>query len=482
MDFTKNPPSIKMTVVGFGQAGTRIADRFAEYKDTDGLPVYNTLALNSNDGDLSELRYVPKENRVSLKLGGLGKDPEKGVRVLEENGNAKNILLDFVTTKINPEDELTLFIAGLGGGTGTATIVKAIEEFHEFHNMKLLKEALITIRQQVGDADFRQNIKKHQTAAFKAVRDKFKKVGVIVTVPTRSDGPDVLRQVNAFASKIWEMTKNPTKGIAFTIFADNQMFYDRFQKLIGVGKAHYNNYRDFANSEIASIFHEINTATNGGGTSVTFDSNDFRRVIMEHSGCLILNRVEENFKNITNNSDLKKLFLQSLNSNNFHDPIQLEGQTEQGEQIYTKVFHVGLLGVIPPDLKALGSSFIDDAKNEISERLPLQGTIFSGYLNENNNYKATLYTFYKADALPTRLSKGLVAEYNEFMEKQRKISYKSEGIEQIAAAEEEYEFDSDILTDLGIDISEPKRENESSTQDDIDIEDMDFSDIDPDTI
>ena len=49
-----------MTMVGFGQAGTRMVDKFAEYKHTDGTAVYNCLALNSNDGDLAELKHVPK--------------------------------------------------------------------------------------------------------------------------------------------------------------------------------------------------------------------------------------------------------------------------------------------------------------------------------------------------------------------------------------------------------------------------------------
>lgn len=481
MDFRKNPPSISLTIVGFGQAGSRIADKFAEFKAADGkTSVYNTLALNSNDGDLAELKHVPLDNRISLKLGGMGKDPEKGLKVLEENVSARNILLDFVRNKIQPSDDLTLFIAGLGGGSGTATIIKAIEEFHEYHNNSLLKAKLLEIRDKVGNDAFRENIKTYQAEAFREVKDKYKKVGVIVTLPTRSDGPDVLRQVNAFSTKIWETTKNRTKGIAFTIFADNQMFYDRFQKL--TNKDRFNNYRDFANVEISSIFHEINTATNGGGTSVTFDSNDFRRVIMEHGGCLILNRVEENVRTLTNAADLKRLFLSSIEANNFHDPVKLEEVDESSqEKSYAKVFHVGLLGIIPPDLKNIGSSFIDDAKDEISQRLPLQGTIFSGFLNEYNNYNATIYTFYKVDALPARLSTGLVKEYEDFKAKHRDVRYKSEGIQQIAVAEETYDFDADLLNDLGIDL--PVVEEKEMVNPEISDEELEsFADIDPDNL
>ncbi|RUS44953.1 cell division protein FtsZ [Cohnella sp. AR92] len=479
MSFRDNTPSIDITVVGYGQAGSRIADKFAAYKSRDGKPVYNCLALNSNDGDLEELRYIPQDNRISLKLGGLGKNPEKALNILEQNEQAKETLKDFITKKVRVQDSLVLFIAGLGGGTGTATIVKAIEEFHEFYNLRLVKQALVEIRKQVGDADFKQNFKKHQSNAYNQVKDQFKKIGVIATIPVRSDGPDVLRQVNDFASRIWDMAKNPTKGIAFVDFPDNQMFYERFQNEVDTNSK---NYRDFANNEISSIFHELNTATNGSGTSVIMDSNDFKRILLEKEGCLVLNRVEQNVKSITNSDDLTKLFVKSIESNNLHDPIALQKVSEDGEITYARVHHVGLLGVIPPDLSKLGSSFIDNAKEDIVNKLPLQGTIFSGYLNEPNNFKVTVYSFYKADALPERLSKGLVKEYEEFMAKQRTMNFSSDTIQQIAVATDE-EFDLGLDPgDFGIsiaDVQEDKPTDDDFTADDVEL---DFSGIDPNNL
>ncbi|RKJ73680.1 cell division protein FtsZ, partial [Butyricicoccus sp. 1XD8-22] len=82
--FILNQPAVNFTVVGFGQAGSRIADQFARFKDTDGKQIYNCLALNSNDGDLKDLRFIPTDNRISLGLGGLGKNPEKAMKILDE--------------------------------------------------------------------------------------------------------------------------------------------------------------------------------------------------------------------------------------------------------------------------------------------------------------------------------------------------------------------------------------------------------------
>lgn len=66
---------------------------------------------------------------------------------------------------------------------------------------------------------------------------------------------------------------------------------------------------------------------------------------------------------------------------------------------------------------------MDDAKVEVTNRLPINGTVFNGYLVSKNDFMGSVYTFYKTDALPSRLSKGLVEEYNEFKAKQSQIHY-----------------------------------------------------------
>lgn len=53
---------------------------------------------------------MPKSNQVSLKLGGLGKNPERAVKVLESNEEAKDKLKEFITERVRPTDELVLFL------------------------------------------------------------------------------------------------------------------------------------------------------------------------------------------------------------------------------------------------------------------------------------------------------------------------------------------------------------------------------------
>jgi hypothetical protein len=472
--FKHNAPSINMTLVGFGQAGTRMVDKFAALKTKDGKPVYNTLALNSNDGDLKELKHVPVENQVSLKLGGLGKNPEKALEILEENREASEKLKEFITERVRPNDELVLFFAGLGGGTGTSTLVKAIDEFYDYHNKPKIVEELKKIQASTSSEDFKANLNKYKVLAFKKAQEKFVKIGVVVTLPVRSDGPDVLRQVNEFATRIWTTAKNPAKGIAFVIFADNQHFYDEWSRL-GANSGS-ENYRDYANEQIFNVIHEINTATNGGGTSVTFDPRDFRRIILEGTGSLVIGKVERNIDEITNNHDLTEMFMESIQSSVLHSPIAIEERDEVGNVTYAKVHHVGMLAVIDKALDKTGSAFLDEAKNEIVEKLLLTGTVFTGYLEDRNDFKATVYTFYKAEALPSRLSKGLVKEYEEFMAKHKQASFRQETIQQIAATEEDLDIDLD-LSELGIELAEDSHSHEPK-DDEIDVENLDLSDID----
>lgn len=467
----KRSPSIRYTVVGFGQAGSRIADKFAEYRNAENMPIYQTYALNSNDGDLTELKHIPIENRVSLRLGGLGKNPEKATRILKENQEAGQLLKHFITERVQVQDDVVLFCAGLGGGTGTATIVRAIEEFHQHHNLPIFRAAVAKAVEQIGREEFESNRAKYQTQVFKAIEPKFKKLGIIVTLPTRSDGPDVLRQVNDFARQIWELTTKKVNGVYFTLFADNQMFYDRFEA--AQGRTTFTNYRDFANSEIVTHLHRINMGTNVGGTSVTFDSNDFRRILTEEHGCFVLNYAEAQHTEIQNNNDLKDLIVKSLVSNKYHDAIRINSE-QGGDSEIAKVYHLGILAILPPEMQKLGSAFIDQAKTEIIKSITLDGTVFSGYLVANNNYKVTAYTFYKVSDLPARLVKGLVEEYKEFMQKRNNVQFKTAEIERIEAEEEVYDLDFNILGD---DTKKPNKEK--SVEENLKaIMDIDFTNLD----
>ena len=232
-------------------------------------------------------------------------------------------------------------------------------------------------------------------------REKSAKIGIIVTLPLRADGPDVLRQVNDFSQRIWKLANDPTKGVGFVIFADNQYFYDQFKQLPSHKRAEIENYRDYANKEISDLFHELNTATTGGGTEVTFDSQDFRRIILEQQGSLVINRLSKPMNEIQKGSDIKDMFLESIKGSLLHEPIDLVN-SNNGEVELAEIYHVGLLAVLDKK-NNLGSSFIDDARVEIAENpsFYMKGSIFTGYLEGFNDFQLLYIHFSKQRAYQT---------------------------------------------------------------------------------
>lgn len=467
-----NKPAMEITMVGFGQAGSRMVDALAKYQ-TNGKQTYNCLALNSNNGDLKELNYVDPKNRVSLDLGGMGKNPEKALKILRDNDNAVKIMNDFISKKIRTNDDMTIFFAGLGGGTGTATIVKAISDFHDYHNKPKVEQVLKAMVEKLGRDAYDANKNDFHKRAFKIAEERFLKLGVVACLPLREDGPDVLRQVNKFAQDIWKLGNDVTKSISFVTFPDNQYFYDEFNKLPVEEKKRLDNYRDFANKQIAETIHEINVGANVGGTSIVLDSQDLKRAWTEHKGCLVLSKLEVSANSLNDSADITDLFNESLKKSNLHGKVNLKTTTEEA---VSKVHHVGLLGVIDKSdesVKFGKGSFIDNAVEAVHSNLPISGTVFSGYLQEENSGNVTIYSFYKANALPERLEQGLVKEYEEYIEKNKNMKFAEVEIKSIEADDT---TDTDAYADLGIDLfnEQPKKQEEKTVQDKLEHFDFTF--------
>ena len=113
---------MKLAMIGFGQAGGKILDRFLEYDSTRGTGIIgHAVAVNTAKADLMGLDYVPKENRVLIgqsvvKGHGAGTEPELGERCAREDMEEIQTAIDGMTSS---EIDGFLVMAGLGGGTGS---------------------------------------------------------------------------------------------------------------------------------------------------------------------------------------------------------------------------------------------------------------------------------------------------------------------------------------------------------------------------
>src|SRR6056297_4223089 len=113
---------MKLAMIGFGQAGGKIVDKFVEYDRRTGAGVVRSaIAVNTAKADLAGLDNVPQENRVLIgqarvKGHGVGADNELGAEVAEEDIDEVQNAIDQVAVH---EIDAFLIVAGMGGGTGS---------------------------------------------------------------------------------------------------------------------------------------------------------------------------------------------------------------------------------------------------------------------------------------------------------------------------------------------------------------------------
>jgi len=109
-------------MIGFGQAGGKILDKFLEYDQRTGSSIVRAaVAVNTAKADLMGLEYVPEANRVLIgqsrvKGHGVGADNELGAEVAEEDIDEVMSAMDDIPAH---EVDAFLVIAGMGGGTGS---------------------------------------------------------------------------------------------------------------------------------------------------------------------------------------------------------------------------------------------------------------------------------------------------------------------------------------------------------------------------
>ncbi|WP_205628404.1 tubulin/FtsZ family protein [Haloprofundus marisrubri] len=113
---------MKLAMIGFGQAGGKIVDKFVEYDQRHGSDIVRAaVAVNSAKADLMGLTNIPQEQRVLIgqsrvKGHGVGADNELGAEVAEEDIDEVQGAIDGIPVH---EVDAFLVVSGLGGGTGS---------------------------------------------------------------------------------------------------------------------------------------------------------------------------------------------------------------------------------------------------------------------------------------------------------------------------------------------------------------------------
>jgi len=132
---------MKLLVIGLGQCGGRIADRFARLNHRGhaqrGINVLaDALAVNTDIADLSGLRTIKPDYKHRILVGGqrtnghgVGKVSELGAEIAKENTD-KIIDAIRITDRFYETDAF-LLIAGAAGGTGSGAIAVLTQHLKE---------------------------------------------------------------------------------------------------------------------------------------------------------------------------------------------------------------------------------------------------------------------------------------------------------------------------------------------------------------
>ncbi|MFW5911616.1 MAG: cell division protein, partial [Halolamina sp.] len=113
---------MKLAMIGFGQAGGKIVDKFLGYDAEHGSTIVRAaVAVNTAKADLMGLNNIPESQRVLIgqsrvKGHGVGADNELGAEIAEEDMDEVQGAIDSIPVH---EVDAFLVVAGLGGGTGS---------------------------------------------------------------------------------------------------------------------------------------------------------------------------------------------------------------------------------------------------------------------------------------------------------------------------------------------------------------------------
>lgn len=220
--------SFRFGFLGIGMGGTSIASACADIVtnvSNDRYP-YSAILINSNEIDLAKV--TPRNpNTSKLLIGdgkGAGRDIEMGESLFK---NEEEKIQNVVNTQFANTDFVWL-VVGLGGGTGTGGVIRAIGT--------LMKNGFN------------------------------KKFGLILTLPRYKEGRTVINNALQRLQKIY----GAMNGLGPVILVDNQKLFDEFST--ENPKATVAEYLKHSNTYVAEALHDLNTVT---ASYLPFGENHF---------------------------------------------------------------------------------------------------------------------------------------------------------------------------------------------------------------
>jgi len=243
--------AIKFGVIGTGQGGARLADIFYQ------IGYRRVCAINTTSQDFLGLTLPAANQKVLQGQGGAGKDPAKGWESLK---NSQEDVLNLMRHSFGEDIERIMICVGAGGGTGSGSAIPLF---------KLAKYYLANL-------------------------GKPEKVGMIVTLPKRTEGGRVQANAYRLMTDLKELAES--KAISPLVLVDNESIHQMFPNVSA--KVFWNT----ANKNIVGLFDIFNVLACQKSQYVTFDREDYRSLL--DSGSIIFGATKlESYTKDTDISD-----------------------------------------------------------------------------------------------------------------------------------------------------------------------------------
>lgn len=340
--------SLKFGYWGLGMGGGAIAYECAakpiSSKKPESLP-YTGLITNTNPVDYKKLPDLPNIKKVQLKgfIGGAGRNIKDGEKAFLDNIEEVSKAFDEQFT----DRDFIWIICGLGGGSGTGSILEAIKM---------------------------------------AIKKGFnKKFGLIITVPENDEGQKVLdnamKRLSSLISTVF------SKKLCSVVLVDNQkLFQDYMQKN---PKATVTECLDFSNRFVADTLHEINVVTCSFSPSGNFhfDGSELLNALRQ-PGFITFNRMVKSDKEIDPETEstflpeIKSSIENGLLSNGYdlstakHIAISMVAKEETAKNVFLRL-----------DFNNKVKGLINDMAPSVPQR-PL-----AGYGSTDPDFPSYIYTY-----------------------------------------------------------------------------------------
>lgn len=232
--------AIEYAFIGSGQGGGRIATEFYN------LGYRKTIVVNTSPQDLNTVP-LPEAQRLLLDIGasGAGKDMARGERAAEKHGQA---IVDLMRRTFGKVDHIMICISA-GGGSGGGSAIPLVLQAKKY-------------------------------LSYCGYDDVDKRVGVIVSLPTRGEAMAPKIAANAFdlATKLSEMAE--AGQITPLVMIDN----DKFNKLYP--RVPVKEFLPTVNRSVAQLFDYFNRLPLNSSEFISFDPEDYRNVIRAGGHCI----------------------------------------------------------------------------------------------------------------------------------------------------------------------------------------------------